>query len=360
MSDIESANFSELAAGNSATPPNGWPEGATLIGQLTDCARELMGSIKREWNRSHPTLTSGGSANVQTLTFGVAPAAYVRGQVFAFVAGFTNTGPTTLNVNGLGTIAIQRDAAALTGGEIVAGRTYMALLDTTSTCQLIGSAKGGLIGTQTFATAGASTYTPTPGTNSVVVEVIGGGGGGGGAALTGAAQIAVGGAGAGGGYARKRITSAFSGVTVTVGAGGTGGTAGANNGTDGGTSSFGALVSATGGQHGNGDTAAAVPKGPASTNTGGTGASGDINIRGEQPWNMFSFQVTTAVVSQNGGAAPVYGARAPGVATGTGANGANGLSYGSGGTGGGNAASQGTGKSGGNGSDGLVVVWEYN
>ena len=153
---------------------------------------------------------------------------------------------------------------------------------------------GTLLNIQYFTTAGTATYTPTAGTNFVIVEVVGGGGGTtgaggtssfgalvsatGGATATTTSPGAAGGAGSGGdlnisgckgmmsgayqsgnkctaggipsmigsygvstidyqsasttavmatsagngGYARKKITSSFSGVTVTVGAAGTG------------------------------------------------------------------------------------------------------------------------------------------
>src|SRR6185437_2929432 len=70
--------------------------------------------------------TSGGSANAQTLSPSpYAPAAYVAGDSFSFIAGFTNTGAMTLNNNSLGTRAVQLPSGngpiALIGGEIVAG-----------------------------------------------------------------------------------------------------------------------------------------------------------------------------------------------------------------------------------------------
>src|SRR5258708_16983727 len=120
MSDIESANYSETAGGNNATPPNGTIGGMAPSG-VNDNIREIMAAIKRDWNRSHPTVTSGGAANAQTLTYAAAPAGYFQGQRFCFIAGFTNTGAATLNVNGIGAKNIQLAAAALTGGEIVAG-----------------------------------------------------------------------------------------------------------------------------------------------------------------------------------------------------------------------------------------------
>lgn len=117
---------------------------------------------------------------------------------------------------------------------------------------------GTLLNIQYFTTAGTATYTPTSGTTFVIVEVVGGGSGG--------CSNATGFSGAAGGFARKKITSGFSGVTVTVGAGGAGGT---STSTAGGTSSFGALVSATGGAAISGN----IPM-------GGLGSSGDMNVRG--------------------------------------------------------------------------------
>ena len=91
MSDIESANFSETAGGNNAASPNGAPEGMAPSG-VNDTIREIMAAIKRDWNRSHPTVTSGGAANAQTLTYGAAPAGYFQGQRFCFTAGFHQHG----------------------------------------------------------------------------------------------------------------------------------------------------------------------------------------------------------------------------------------------------------------------------
>lgn len=225
-----------------------------------------------------------------------------------------------------------------------------------------GTSVGGLIGRQVFTTAGTATYTCTPGTQSIVVEVVGGGGGGGGAALTGAAQLSLGGSGGAGGYASKRVTTGVcGGVTYTVGAKGTGGTAGANNGTAGGTTSFGSgpTVQATGGGLGTGDTAAAVPKTNASNGNNGTGSSGDVNLSGNKSENLIQ-STTTLVIGPRGPDAPLYGGRVGGVSSGTGVAGNNAANYGSGGTGGGNTASQGTGKAGGDGTDGLIIISEYD
>src|ERR1700731_570344 len=97
-SDLESSNYSETAASNTAAVPNGFPDNIAPS-SVKSIVREIMGAVKRSWNRAHPTVPSGGAANVQTLTYSTAPAAYTQGQTYAFVAGFSNSGATTLNVN---------------------------------------------------------------------------------------------------------------------------------------------------------------------------------------------------------------------------------------------------------------------
>ena len=91
---------------------------------------------------------------------------------------------------------------------------------------------GRLLNIQTFTTAGVFTYTPTSGMRSIYFRMTGGGGGGGGGAATGAGQDAVGGGGASGSYSEGEFTSASVGAsqTVTIGAAGSAGTAGANAG----------------------------------------------------------------------------------------------------------------------------------
>ena len=75
-----------------------------------------MAGTKRWYDRSQPTITSGGSANAQTLTYTVAPTALHTGDTFSFIAGFTNTGALTLDV-GLGAVNV----AYTGGGEVRAG-----------------------------------------------------------------------------------------------------------------------------------------------------------------------------------------------------------------------------------------------
>lgn len=111
-----------------------------------------------------------------------------------------------------------------------------------------------LINVQTFCasgcTSGTGTYTATAGTNQVVFEVVSAGGGSGGCGATGAASSCAGGSAASGSYAKVLYTTAFSGITITVGAAGTAGTSGPTLGGVGGTTSVGTLISCPGGTGG--------------------------------------------------------------------------------------------------------------
>ena len=111
----------------------------------------------------------------------------------------------------------------------------------------------------------STTWTVPSGITSVRVRVWGGGAGG-------ANNIANGKGGAGGGFAIGviAVTPAAS-ITITVGNGGMKGTAG-------GTSSFGASISATGGSQSN----------TATSQAGGTGSGGDLNYTGGGIGNSFA------------------------------------------------------------------------
>lgn len=76
--------------------------------------------------------TSGGTANALTLTASPVPGGYVAGQAFRFIAGNSNTGAATVNVNSLGAKTIQSGGAALASGDITAGRTYTIVYDGTN------------------------------------------------------------------------------------------------------------------------------------------------------------------------------------------------------------------------------------
>lgn len=105
---------------------------------------------------------------------------------------------------------------------------------------------GRLLNVVKFAASG--TYTPSPGTKSIIVEAVGGGGASGNLGATGSNQNAVSAAGSNGAYAKARYTGGFSSVSVTIGAGGTVMGGGGGAGGDAGKTSFGSLLNCPGGK----------------------------------------------------------------------------------------------------------------
>ncbi|TKV21384.1 phage tail protein [Citrobacter sp. wls613] len=213
---------------------------------------------------------------------------------------------------------------------------------------------GRLLKIQVFYNSGI--YNPTPGTKKVIVEMVGGGGGSAGSRAAASGQISVGGAGGAGSYAKGQFTQNFSGVQITVGTKGAGGTSSGPYASDGGTSSFGSLITAAGGSAGQ-------PAGPTNSFPFSTvaavvsaGANGANIIGTPGQGASASIAVSAAVVIESTGGSSQFGAG--GFITAFNAKGVNGSGYGSGGgpskVSGGNAD-----VAGGDGSQGLVIVWEY-
>ncbi len=75
--------------------------------------------------------TAAGSAGAYTLALSPAMTAYAAGQHFTFKANHLNTGAATLDVNGVGAKAIQRNLAALVGGEIQTNDIIVVVYDGT-------------------------------------------------------------------------------------------------------------------------------------------------------------------------------------------------------------------------------------
>jgi hypothetical protein len=116
---IDGSNLSgTMPSWNGSAPPS----------TIDDAGRAIQGALTREWAWRSFTLTSTGSANAHALTHLGAPAALGAGQKYSFIAGFANTGATTLNINALGAKNIKKffsgSLTALSGGELVAGRYY--------------------------------------------------------------------------------------------------------------------------------------------------------------------------------------------------------------------------------------------
>ena len=214
-------------------------------------------------------------------------------------------------------------------------------------------ATGRLLNTQIFNTAGSFTYTPTAGTTSIVVDVIGGGGSGGGAPIivSGTNRSAGSGGGAGG-YARSRLTSGFSGATVVVGAGGVG--VAAANGGAGGASSFAGTIIGGGGA--GGEVGAAPSTSAISAYVAGGAGSGGNIINSAGGLGERGFVLSATVSSSGGGGVSVL---YPGGAGGRGSLGAGAAST-SPGCAGAGANGTTTTTAGGNGSPGIVIIYEFS
>lgn len=264
-----------------------------------------------------------------------------------FTGGNPQTGelPTALDADFFD--SVQEEISAVIESSGVA-------LDKSKKNQLVTAIKalvssGRLLNKKILTTSGI--YTPTIGTKSIIVEAVGGGGAGGGSAVTTSGQQASGSGGASGGYVMGTFTSGFSGANYIIGSGGVGATA--NNGGNGSATTF-LTINAGGGNGG--------PVGPASVSSviagsfGGTATGGEINAAG---LNGNSGVVYTSAVAVGGfgGSSRIYPGNG-GAARASSGDGFPATGYGCGG-GGANSGPSGTTRAGGNGTQGLIIIWEY-
>lgn len=304
------------------------------------------------YNASNPSQAYSGPNNS-----GTAQATSRQGKVVlqakagvAAATGSQTTPAVDAGYVALAVVTVANGQATITAGSITA----------ITSGQILGSpvSAGRLLNIQKFTTSG--TYTPTPGTNSVIAEVIGGGGAGGGAVAAAAGQGAAGGGGGSGSRGiSTRITSGFSGTAVTVGAGGAGTVGGAGG--NGGTSSFGSFISAPGGS---GAIAGASIPGPGfgQQGFGATFPTGSAILTAAPGFTAKPGVVySSAVVFTGQGADTIYGQG--GNASGTSSTGqtvagnsANGPGAGGGGAG---STAGGSSATGGSGASGMVIVYEY-
>ncbi len=312
-------NFGQLDTGNT------WATGQTFVAPVL--GTPASGTLT---NCTFPTLNQNTSGTAAGLSTTLAVGSGGTGQTSlasVTVGNATVSGSTTGNAATVTTVTQANIAGAVTPS------TSGNVLTSNGSAWTSAAPSGGsglLLNIQYFTST--ATYTATSGTTFVVVQVVGGGGGG----AAGATNVPGTGGGSGG-YGQRKITSAFSGVTVTIGASGAAGSSG-------GTSSFGALVSCTGGVGGSTYVGGA----------GGTSSSADLNSIG----GAGGGKVVSANGGSPGGTSFIGGGGAGGSYGSSGVGGAGGSGgYGAGGGGGGGGSSGGG--AGGGGGSGVVIVYEY-
>ncbi len=212
---------------------------------------------------------------------------------------------------------------------------------------------------QVFTASGS--YSKPDGLLGVVVEVVGGGGGGGGVPATVSTNAAGASGGGGGGYSKKFIAASdlSASETVTIGAGGAGVSGAAGN--NGGTTSFGAHLQATGGT-GGGLTASVNGTAQVDGRSGGIGSLGDINLGGGATDYGFASGgggIGLGTGSAGGDAGGIGGGSGRGVArSGAATAGIAATSEGGGGGGAASGTDNNSAQAGGDGADGIVIVTE--
>lgn len=123
-----SAVAASASASSASTSASNAAGSATAAATSAAAAAASAASLTQLWAG-----TSGGAANVQTLTPSPALSSYTTGIGLGFVAGFTNTGATTVNVSGLGAKSLKTQRGDdLPASGIVSGRVYNIIYDGTN------------------------------------------------------------------------------------------------------------------------------------------------------------------------------------------------------------------------------------
>lgn len=126
--------WATVAGNNTSAPPNGAPEGMLPSG-VNDVLRQIMAdvAVEAQTNNVKALKTIAGT---NTITADMDPelAAYVAQMIVVFTPANTNTGATTLAIDGLAALAIKKgNAVALVAGDLVAGIPALLVLNSAAT-----------------------------------------------------------------------------------------------------------------------------------------------------------------------------------------------------------------------------------
>lgn len=321
--------------------------------------------VSLKYNITPQTLTSGTSitydiasgvnaylalAHNATITMSKTGGSVVAGETGVLTVRMTTPGNFTLAVPN-GTVTLNPNTGDTTTIAWYYNGTNYVWRDGNATA--INTSTGTYIGRQVL-TSG-TTYTPTAGTKTILVKIVGAGGGGGGT-TGGSSQLGAGGGGGAGGYLEKLITNVSGTYTYSIGTAGTAGTTGPGAGGAGGNTTFinGATTyTANGGsggtQQSTGTSAAFIAGGAG----GAVSTNGDVN-GGGAPGER-GYRVSGTVGYSGNGGSTMFGGGGAGQTSS--AVGGNATGYGSGG--GGGLSTSTTNRAGGAGAQGLIIVEEY-
>lgn len=255
-----------IAVGDNDTRVPTQNENNALVGNNTDIAvgtgnKYVTQTGLQKAAEVYAATATGNDTYVVTLS--PVPTSLTNGMLIRVKVDVGNTGAATLNPNSLGAITIKKayDQDLVTG-DIEANQIIDLVYNSTGPVFQMQSQTASpsvTVDIQTFTSSG--TWTKPTGALKCLIEAWGGGGGSSGVATN--EQSA--GAG-GGGYIYRWIDASTAGATetVTIGAAGAAGASGHNAGTAGGNTTFGSLLTATGGL-----------AGPIAVSTGSAGAGAD-------------------------------------------------------------------------------------
>lgn len=288
---------------------------------------------------------AGGTANAWTLDAPLVMAAYRAGRRLWIKAPATNTSTTVnCNVDGLGNRRVKRsDGIDPEPGDLVSGRIYPTIDDGANILIMVTLASqiaaGGAPGAVDVIYTTSQIINIPVGITRAYLEVRAPGGGGG----YGNGSGGEGGGGGGGGYSAGLFAIPSGGqLTLTIGAGGPGGTSGSQAGSQGGLTSVAVvggstLLSATGGSGGQPGPSGSTGSG----GSGGGGSGGQLNVAGQSGQGSIKFSGADLVGGGGTGAfgggagAPQHNSAAnPGAFPGGGGSGGYGVGNGGNGAGG--------------------------
>lgn len=279
-----------------------------------------------------------------------------------WVIGLAVPDQAALNLSGGSGGSIPYQSGANTTAMLAAGTAGQVLQSNGSGSPSWIPNNGKLIATQIFTSSG--TYTPTAGTNFIIVEMVAGGGGGGSINGTSATNPGAG-AGGGSGVYQKFLASGVGSVAVTVGTGGAGASFVQSVGSAGSLSQFGTIGLVHGGYGGRSSDCTLTA--PIMTFGGNTYAylatcTATLLSRTGSPGQpglaLSNYSDAIQHCNQKGG----DGGSNPLGQGGTGgynSQGSAGQGYGAGGGGSSTNNSPSTLRTGGSGSNGIVIVYEY-